>query len=120
MAELPRALEADHIFEYLGGRVGNHNRFDRAFRGLRAISLITEKTTGGQETSRFELHPMVRAFVRTGYRNSLERQKHLGSLLNCCDVILARLSDQDGNHVSIAFLENVTTKAELQLAMHQS
>ena len=117
MAELPRALEADHIFEYLGGRVGSHNRFDRAFRGLRAISLITEKTTGGQETSRFELHPMVRAFVRTGYRNSSERQEQLGSLLNCCEVILARLNDHDGNHVSIAFLENVTTKAELQLAM---
>ena len=119
MAELPRALEADHIYEYVAGRVGNHNRFNRAFTALRAISLITEKTTGGHETSRFELHPMVRAFVRTEYRSKSERQEHLGSLLSSCEVILARLSDEDGNRVSIAFLENISTKAELQLAMRQ-
>ena len=119
MAELPRALEADLLFQYLGGRVGNHNRFDRAFRGLQAISLITEKTTGGQEASRFELHPMVRAFVRKGYRNSAERKENIGSLLSCCEVIIARLSDQDGSHVSITLLENKTTMAELQLEMHE-
>ncbi len=117
MAELPRALEAEMLYEYLDGRVGSHNRFDRAFQGLRAISLIIEKATGGHEASRFELHPMVRAFVRTSYRNSTERRERLGSLLSRCEVIVARLSDNEGNTVSIALLENVTTKAELQLAM---
>ena len=62
---------------------------------------------------------MVRAFVRKGYRNSTERQENLGTLLNCCDVIIARLSGQDGSRVSVTLLENMTTKAELQLEMRQ-
>jgi tetratricopeptide (TPR) repeat protein len=116
MAELPRALKVELIFEYVGSAVTNHNRFDRAFRALRATSLITEKTSGDTEASRFELHPIVRAFVRAEHRNATQRNEQLDRLIACCEQIVIRLKTDQPHLVSIAFLENVTTKAELEYA----
>lgn len=116
MAELPRAVTESAIYEYVAGKVPTYNRFDRAFRGLKAVSLVTAK--GGMDTGepRYELHPMVTAFIRTEYGERGERNKLLDTLILCCNHIVLRLRTRESNVLSIDVLEQMTTQAELQLS----
>lgn len=117
MAEMPRAMTLERIIEFVGDAVTSRNRFDRAFKGLKAISLLIEKGTGGIIPNRFELHPIVKAFVRREYRDQSERNEVIALLLTYCGQLVIRLKGKKGDKWSIDALEQLTTKADLELAM---
>ena len=116
MAEFPRAMAAGGIYEYISHAFPSRKRFDRAFRGLKAISLVIEK--GGLDSTepRYDLHPMVTAFIRKEYGERGERNELLDALIVCCDNIVVRLRTKKNSLLSIEVLEQMTTKAELELS----
>ncbi len=110
MAELPRPMTVDRLYEYSG--IEHHNRFDKAFKTLRGISLVTEKGSNESNNGLFDLHPLVRAFVRTEYRHSTNRTEIVSRLLNSCSKILVRLKS-DGEIVTIELLQESIVYSEL-------
>lgn len=116
MAELPKAMDAHHIFAFATEYVGAHNRFDRAFRALLAISLVIEKGSSGNRLNRYELHPLVKAFVLSEYRDKTERADVLAALLKCCEVIVIRLQAGERKEPTVELLEQIATKVELEIA----
>ena len=116
MAELPRAMDTDSIYDYVTSSVNTRNHFDRAFRGLKAISLITGKGGHDATVSRYELHPMVTAFIRKEYGERGDRKELLDSLIICCSNIVIRLTTKKTAIYSVEVLEQLITKAELQLS----
>lgn len=115
MAEFPRAMESEHISVYAIGHCTNRNRFERSFKALRKISLITEKSSDISHESRFELHPLVKSFVKAEYATRDHRHEVIGTLIVCCDQLIIQLSTQD----PIRRLEQLTTKIELEFNSKQ-
>lgn len=111
MAELPRATSRDQISGYAADHCKNRNRFNRSFNSLKTIGLITEKRADVSSDSRFELHPLVRSFVKSEYPELADRQEIIMSILVCCDRELLTLTRTN----PIKRLEHLVMKTELHL-----
>lgn len=117
MAEIPRATESLRVYEYLRDNIKNYNKFDKAFQSLRSISLIIEKTSEGVSASRFELHPMVKSFIRSEYRHKEERNDLLDALILQCGYVVVALRENSSIEFTVEILEQLITKAEFQLSL---
>lgn len=115
MAEFSRAMEAEDIYAYAIAHCTNRNRFSRSFKALRKISLITEKRSDVSQDSRFELHPLVKSFVKAEYASREHRHEVISTLILCCDQLIIQISTQD----PIRRLEQLTTKIELEFNSKQ-
>jgi tetratricopeptide (TPR) repeat protein len=114
MTEVQRSVDEDKIYEFVKGDVANQNRFYRAFRGLKAINLIIERTDLFTNIKKFDLHPMVRNFIKTEYHNTSERKRYISMVLRHYDDVLL-ISRKDTKILSVAILEELVTKIELEL-----
>ena len=103
------------IYEYMEKEI-TRNGFDRAFKTLRAINLITEKGAFGSNLSRFELHPIVRAFVWREYINIIDRYTVLDKILSCCDRIVLKMQSGELKSLSVEVLEQLAAKTEMTIA----
>ena len=116
MSEIPRATESMRIYDYLRSQVKNHNKFDKAFQALKTLSLIIEKTSEGVMSSRFELHPMVKSFVRSEYQHKTERNDLIDAIIIQCGEVIIELRKHTASVFTVEILEELVTKAELELA----
>jgi len=110
MAEIPRAIEESEISYLVEDEFQNRNRFTKAFRALAQISLLTEKSSDGAHSSRFDLHPLVRTFVRQESYGPKERSELIIRILVWCNQTIVDLSDEAGAR----YLERMVMRAELE------
>ena len=115
MAEIRRPLASEEIHVFTRAQVATYNRFDRAFRALKSISLVTEKRASGTSFSRFDLHPLVTSFIRKEYVNNRERASLLGKLVQICDTRSKDLKERGQSGATVAYLENRVTRTELSI-----
>jgi tetratricopeptide (TPR) repeat protein len=114
MAEVSYPESQESIQRFVGILIKSSNQFNRAFEGIKALSLVVERGFGRQGKT-FDLHPLVRSFIRTEYPSEQERLPYVRPIL----VILAQLIKGLAGPSENAALEDLqrwTTKAELELA----
>lgn len=114
MTEVQRSVGEEKIYDFVEGEIINHNRFSKAFKGLKAINLIIERTNVTSSARKFDLHPIVRGFIRDEYHNSAERKRYISMVLRHYDHVLI-ISRKDTKSLSVAVLEELDTKIELEI-----
>lgn len=114
MAEVQRSVEEEKIYEFMKGEIANQNRFNRAFKGLKAINIIIERTGVSSCMKKYDLHPMVRAFIRDEFPSNIERKRYISMILKHYDNIIL-VSRNGTKSLSTTVLEELVTKVELEL-----
>jgi len=92
MCELSRPETASQLQKFCTDSIKSQNQFSRAFRALRAMNLTVTKTQPPLE-DKFELHPLVRQFVRSEFTSS-ERKKYAGAITNVIRIYIDRISSR--------------------------
>ena len=115
MSESTRAEDAETLWNFLSPVIKTHNRFERAFRALRSMSLIIDKGREGHGQI-YELHPIVRQFVKSEFPKS-ERKPYIKLLTDACQqyIITLRQHHQRPIILSATPFEYATLSIELEL-----
>ena len=113
MAETLKPETEKEIGDYVAGHL-NYNKAMKAFANLRALNLVVIKrpVTG---PDLYELHPLVRQFIRTNFDMD-ERLSYIQGILNTYRRFVARNKNELAARPSFAFLQHWTHNAELDLA----
>lgn len=90
-----------------------YNRFKKALDSLNSMNLIVRKFEQNSPDL-FDLHPLVRQFVRTNFVRS-ERLGYIQIVLNQYAVIISGLGKMLGVHLPQSLLERYSQKAELEI-----
>jgi tetratricopeptide (TPR) repeat protein/predicted MPP superfamily phosphohydrolase len=114
MAELSYPETQEAIQYFVGNLIKSPNQFNRAFEGIKTLSLVVERgfTSRGKT---FDLHPLVRSFIRTEYPTQQDRLPYIRPIL----IVLAQFIKGLAGPSESAALEDLqrwTTKAELEVA----
>ena len=113
MAEMSKPEDIDWIHECVKGDLGTWNRFNPVFKHLKSLNLITEaRSSRGKKE--FDLHPIVRHFVRTEFHSRSERIPILDRLIFVINLVIKGSHISSSSH-SISFLEYSICKAELEV-----
>lgn len=115
MSESTRAEDAETFWNFLSPVIKTHNRFERAFRALRSMSLVIDKGREGHGQI-YELHPIVRQFVKSEFPKS-ERKPYIKLLTDACQqyIITLRQHHQQPIILSATPFEYATLSIELEL-----
>ena len=117
MGEMIRAEPEDRIAEFLSGYMA-WNKFHKAMKSLKALSLVVVKgAASGNDL--YELHPLVRQFIRKEYPRREERERFILRLVNYFDKQIGKLRGTLQQQPSITLMENWLQKAELELNREQ-
>jgi tetratricopeptide (TPR) repeat protein len=114
MAELPYAETDESIGNFAAPLIKSRNQFQRAFNGLRALSLVIEREASSDK-SKFDLHPLVRNFIRTEYPGRQERARFIVTVLGVLDRFVKSIPSLSED-TPPETLQRWTAKAELELA----
>jgi tetratricopeptide (TPR) repeat protein len=114
MAELSYPETREFIQNFVGTLVKSPNQFGRAFETIKTLSLVVERgfTSRGKT---FDLHPLVRSFIRTEYPTEQERLPYIRPILLVLAQLIKGLTGPSEN-AALEDLQRWTTKAELEIA----
>lgn len=115
MTEAPRNESEDRLFKVLETHIKSKNQFNRALRTLCAMSLVVSKKEEKQQTL-YELHPLVRQFVRSEFPQS-ERRPFIKLLSDSYQEYVVLIRKQtDGNFLlAIDKFECAAMSIELEM-----
>jgi tetratricopeptide (TPR) repeat protein len=114
MAEVGKAVEEDKIYDFAKDEIPSENQFGRAFRGLISINIVVGRTDLKSTAKKYDLHPMVRTFIRQEYHNKTERKHYISLVLKAYDNFIL-VFRQSCETMTAAMLGEVVTKIELEL-----
>lgn len=114
MAEIHYPETRDSIHDFVGSLAGSRVQFIRAFEGLKALSLVVERGSSSQG-SNFDLHPLVRNFIRTEYPSKQDRLPYIQPILLFLARFIQGLSAPSENS-PLEDLQRWSAKAELEMA----
>ena len=118
MAEVRYPETAELIRDFVGSLIKSYNQFQRAFEGLKALSLVVERGLDSRG-KKFDLHPLVRSFIRTEYPSQQERLPYIKPILLFFTRLITSLSEPS-QQARLEDLLRWTAKAELELASNDS
>jgi tetratricopeptide (TPR) repeat protein len=110
LAEAVRPETEKQLAEY-AVRDLNGNQFGKAFRALRAVDLLVTKSPPNAPDT-FELHPLVREFVRRQFTPS-DRSRYISVIIRFFEDVLAKLRPSLSGSLSFGALRNWTMNIEL-------
>ena len=113
MAEAVRPETEQTIEKFSTPQLG-YNKFNRAFKSLKALNLIVVKQTANAPDL-FDLHPLVRQFVRTSF-SPTQRAGFIKVVLNHYQTIIGSFSALLGIHMPFAMLGRWSQKVELEVS----
>jgi tetratricopeptide (TPR) repeat protein/predicted MPP superfamily phosphohydrolase len=114
MAEIHYPETMESIHDFVGTLAGSRLQFIRAFKGLKALGLVVERGSG-REGSKFDLHPLVRSFIRTEYPSSQDRLPYIQPILLFLARFIQGVSGPSENS-RLEDLQRWSAKAELEMA----
>ncbi len=114
MAEIPYPESRESIANFAASLIKSPNQFMRAFEGVKVLSLVVERGSTTQ-MSKFDLHPLVRSFVRTEYPTHKDRLPFIQTILQALEGLITGLSEPSKD-APLEDLQRWTAKAELELA----
>ena len=112
MSEIVRAETEENLMEILRG-VLSANRFNKALRALKSLSLIVVKSSPS-EKDLLELHPLVKGFQRNKYTQS-EREKYITLFVNYYNQLIFILKPNICCQSPLSHFERWTDKIELEV-----
>lgn len=113
MAEAVRPENEKTIEKFAASQLG-YDKFRRAFRSLRSLNLIVVKPVDNAPDL-FDLHPLVRQFVRLRF-NPSQRASFIKVVLNQYASIIGAISAMLGASMPFTMLERWTQKVELEVS----
>lgn len=103
--------ETERQLERYVERELNPNQFNKIIRQLKSLDLVVVKSpVNGLDT--FELHPLIREFVRRQYSQS-ERSPYISSIILFFDKVIVSMRGNLNDNSPYALIQNWTTKVEL-------
>lgn len=117
MAELTTPAGDEQLSKYLAFKL-NWNQYLRAIKALRSLNLVIVKSTDSQSaTEKFELHPLIREFIKSEYSMS-DRQSFIAPIVDYFRGIIARIMPSRTKSVRVVISMNdadsFVTKSELE------
>jgi tetratricopeptide (TPR) repeat protein len=112
MAETVRPETEPELGEYLRKEM-NYNKFRKALNSLRNQNLIVRKQAANGD-SLWELHPIVRHFVRTSF-SRLERASAINAIIGVYKKVMSIYRGQLHLGATFTILQNWTQAAELEI-----
>lgn len=114
MSEITYPETQETIADITGSIIKTHNQFTRAFQSLKTLNLIVERGAA-PNTRKYDLHPLVRSFIKTEFPTEIERRPYIKPfLLFLVQLITGRT--EPSPEASLEDLQRWTAKAELELA----
>ena len=113
MAETVRPETEAEIAEYLS-EYFNFNKVVKALRGLRLLNLIVIKRRP-RGADLLELHPLVRHFIRSGFRGT-ERASYIDAIIRVYERFIGKYKYALTKRPSLSLLQHWTQSAELDVA----
>lgn len=114
MAELSYPETEESIRQFVGNLVKSPNQYKRAFEHVRTLNLIVERGFISRGKT-YDLHPLVRSFIRTEYPTQQERLPFIRPILLVLAAFIQGLEGPTHN-AALEDLQRWTTKAELEIA----
>lgn len=114
MAELSKPQEADWIHDCVRTEIKSWSTFWNSFLGLKNLNLVIE-SRGTQDQKEFDLHPIVRNFIRTEFCSRKEREPILTRVIYVVDTFISRFAKSISIITPINILDYWILKAELAL-----
>lgn len=114
MAELSYPETEETIRQFVGNRIQSPNQYRRAFEGVRTLNLIVERGYISRGKT-YDLHPLVRSFIRTEYPTQQERLPFIRPILSVLAAFIRGLTGPTEN-ADLEDLQRWTAKAELEIA----
>lgn len=111
MAELSKPMNIEWIHECVKKEIKSWNQFRRTFESMQSLSLVI-KSRGAQE---FDLHPIVRNFIRTEFYTKCEREPFLDSIILVVKAFISKSRKSISLYTPINLLEHFVLKAELEM-----
>ncbi len=111
MAEAVRAETEKSLSDYLEGRL-NYNRVNRALKVLVGLNLVVVRSSPGNLNT-FELHPLVREYIRANYRLD-ERRNFIDPIIRAIERILEKFRPRI-TEANFSVMENWSVRAELAM-----
>lgn len=112
LSEVVRPETSETIQSMVSSQL-RYNKFHKAMKSLTAANLIVVKRENNA-ADLFDLHPLVRQFVRTNFARSV-RIGFIQIVLNQYAVIISGLGQLMGVHLPQTLLERFSQKAELEI-----
>ncbi len=110
LAELVRPETEAQISRIVENEL-NYNQFSKAMRQLRSLDLVVIKSPSNAPDT-FELHPLLREFVRRQFTKS-ERSHYISAILVFFEQVIVKLRPALAESSSFDVLQNWTAKIEL-------
>ncbi len=115
MAEFARPQDIDWIYDCVRKDIKSWNQFHREFQSLQTLNLVIE-THGVRDLREFDLHPIVRNFIRNEFFSRRERDLILDRVLCVLESFINKYDAQATTAFTpINLLESLVDKAELAL-----
>jgi tetratricopeptide (TPR) repeat protein len=118
MAEVHYPETQNYIKNFVGSLIRSRSHFEREFEDLKSLSLVVERGLAN-EGKKFDLHPLVRSFIRTEYPSEQDRLPYIRPILIYITRIVTGMTAPSENS-RLEDLQRWTAKAELELASHDS
>jgi len=113
MAELTKPVEAEWIHMCVNKEIKSWNQFRRTFESLKSLSLVIESQDTLKQKE-FDLHPIVRNFIRTEFYSKHERKPFLDRVIFVVNTVISKCGTLSFL-TPLYILENLVLKAELEL-----
>lgn len=118
MAEIPRPMDLEQIHSCIVGKIKTFNRFKRAFQTIKALSLIVKCETAS-DSSKYDLHPLVRSFIKTEYGSTKERLPYIDPIVCFLRQLILGTTSKISTETSFDKLRMWSEKAELEIESGQ-
>ncbi len=114
MAELSKPEDIEWIHECVKNEIKSWNQFRRTFESLQSLSLVVE-TRGKLNQKEFDLHPIIRSFIKSEYYSRREREPFLNRVIWMVETFISRYGKSVSVFSPISLLEYWVLKAELEI-----
>ncbi|CAG35598.1 metallophosphoesterase [Desulfotalea psychrophila] len=114
MAEIPRPMDSVQIHNCISGKIKTFNRFKRAFKTIKALSLVV-KCESDDGNNKYDLHPLVRSFIKTEYATTKERLPYIDPIVCYLRQLIMGSSAKISTETSFDKLRMWSEKAELEI-----
>ncbi|MCK4829959.1 hypothetical protein KA005_80300, partial [bacterium] len=118
MAEIPRPMDQVQIHGCIIGRIKTFNRFKKAFKTIQALSLVVKCETDSG-SSKFDLHPLVRSFIKTEYQTTKERLPYINPIVCFFRQLIMGSESSISSETSFDKLRMWSEKSELEIESGQ-
>jgi 3',5'-cyclic AMP phosphodiesterase CpdA len=118
IAEIPRPMDIEQIHNCIHEKIKSFNQCNRAFETIKALHLVVKRKTD-DDCRKYDLHPLVRSFIKTEYATTKERLPYIMPIVCFWGQHIMGLVPKITQETSFDKLRMWSEKAELEIEAAQ-